>query len=197
MIIEEVFRVNAPKSEVASFLVDAERMSSCVPGVESLEEVAEGEFRATLRARLGPMAAAFQGTLRLDDSEAPDRLTARGEGRDQRSGSQANVEFVADLEEDGSETVVRTQADVVIRGKLGQFGTGVINSTAQEMIREFAQCVNGTLSVSAETAGPGGEGRPRASLFRIGSRGVVAWLVGIFRSVWIRVRGLFDSRGGS
>lgn len=186
----------APLADVAGFLVDAQRISRCVPGVESVEEVGNGEYRATLQARLGPVAAAFQGTLRLDDSEAPNRLSAFGEGHDQRSGSQAKVEFTADLEEDDGETVVRAHADVAIRGRLGQFGTGVINSTAREMVREFAQCINNTLSGSADDTVAASRDRQPSSLLRVGFRGVWTWLVGVVRTGRTRLRALFVSGKG-
>lgn len=197
MIIEESFRVAAPLIDVAAFLVDADRMSRCVPGVTGVEETADHEYRATLQARLGPVSAAFQGSLRLDDSRAPHRLTAQGQGRDQRSGSQAKVDFVADLEEDGDGTVVRISADVTIRGRLGQFGTGVIASTARELVREFSECVNRTLSRS-DAESIDADDRPRsASLTRVGSRGLWSWLVGLVRSAWQRLGGRFGGGGGA
>lgn len=191
MIIEQAFRISRPRDEVVAFLTDIDRASRCVPGVEEVEARGDNEYAATLRVRLGPVAAAFQGSVRVDDTQAPRRLVAAGEGRDRRSGSHARVELSADLEESGAETEVRVQADLAIRGRLGQFGTGVINSTAQVMVREFTDCVNKTLSTQEaargrSTAAAPVELRP-SSLARVATRGLGMWLAGLLRSV----RGLF------
>lgn len=186
MIVEQAFRIGRPRDEVVAFLTDIDRASRCVPGVEDVQARGDNEYVATLRVRLGPVAAAFHGAVRVDDTQAPERLVAVGEGRDHRSGSQARVELGADLTEAGSETAVQVRTDLVIRGRLGQFGTGVINSTAQEMVREFTDCVNNTLSAQEPAGGqpPAATSRgPRPpSLARVVTRGVGMWLAGLLRS---------------
>lgn len=188
MIIEQEFTVDAPREQVAALLTDIDRVSRCVPGVEGVTAVGEDTYEAVLKAKLGPISAAFNGSLHLDTSAAPQRLSASGQGRDQRSGSDAKVEFSADLEERDGATHVRTRADVTIRGRLGQFGTGVINSTARELVAEFARCVNATLT--AAPGAPGPEPAAPPSVGRMAARGVGAWLLGLLRSLWSTLRRL-------
>lgn len=146
MLIDQTFTVNASREETASFFTDIEQVSRCIPGVEGVREVEPGQYEATLAVRLGPIRAAFGGSLVLDAAEAPTRLKASGEGRDRATGSMAKVDFTADLSEDTpGVTIVHAVADVAIRGKLSQFGTGVMRAAAGEIVREFAQCVNATL----------------------------------------------------
>ena len=147
MIIEQSFSVNASRERTAQFFLDIDRVTSCIPGVENVREVEPGKYQAVLAVRLGPIRAAFQGAMSLDDSEAPARLKASGEGRDRATGSVAKVSFTADLTEDEpGRTEVHAVADVALRGRMAQFGTGVMRAAAGELVQEFASCANATLA---------------------------------------------------
>ena len=153
MIITETFTVAAPRATVAALLTDVERVAACVPGVENLSTAEPEVYEATLRIQVGPIRSAFAGRVRLDSSGAPGRLRATAEGRDRSTQSTAKVAFAAELEESGAgETRVDATADVTIRGRLGQFGTGVIQATAAQMLSDFAACLNAHLGT--ETASP-------------------------------------------
>lgn len=153
MIIEQTFTVNAPHAKTADFFFDIEQVSSCMPGVEEVHELEPGRYEATLGVRLGPIRAAFKGSIKLDEGEAPKRLRASGEGRDRATGSTAQVDFTADLSEDEpGVTTVRAVADVAIRGKLSQFGTGVMRAAAGEIVREFAACANVKLAAQTDSS---------------------------------------------
>jgi carbon monoxide dehydrogenase subunit G len=174
MRIDERFTLEAPLETAFAFLADVRRVAGCVPGVEGLTEQEDGSFTAQLKVQLGPIKASFDGEVALVTDRDARRLTATGQGRDKGSGSRAEVAFAGDLEErdDGSTDVVSV-AEVTIRGKLGQFGTGVIRATATEVLRDFVACANATLRADAAAAaagehGPGdgvaGGAAPRAAL---------------------------------
>lgn len=147
MIIEQKFTVRAPLEATAAFFLDIDRVSPCMPGVESVKVIEPGEYQAVLAVRLGPIRAAFEGTMTLDDSEAPNRLLATAQGRDKATGSVAKVAFTADLrEERPGETTVVAVTDMTLRGRMAQFGTGVIRAAAGELVDEFASCANATLA---------------------------------------------------
>ncbi|MQA99870.1 MAG: hypothetical protein GEU78_06195 [Actinobacteria bacterium] len=153
MIISEIFSLDGPRDRVAALLLDVENIQSCVPGVSEVTKVAADGYRATLSAQVGPIKSSFQGSVTLDASESPERLRASARGKDRASGSMATVTFDARLIEAGTNlTTVETTADVTIRGRLGSFGTGVIQATAKQMIGDFVSCVNSRL-----TAAPGDE----------------------------------------
>lgn len=181
MLIEETFQLDASRPEVVRFLLDVPRMGACVPGVEDLRRVDDDRYEATLVARIGPIQAKFKGDVTVDASGAPDTIVAAASGRDATTGSVAQVRFSADLveNEEGS-TEIRSTSDVTIRGRLGQFGTGIVTSTAREMVRSFAQCAG------AELAGHDVETTRASSphgIVRVVMRGVLSWL----RELWNRV----------
>lgn len=153
MRIEETFRLDAPRDAVFSFLSDGPRVAGCVPGVEEFTECGDGSYEAVLKAQLGPIKAMFTGQVTLETTP-PGRLEATGRGQDRASGSRAEIAFTGDLVEvdEGTATQVETVAEVTIRGRLGQFGTGVIRATATEFIREFVACANAQLATDATAA---------------------------------------------
>jgi uncharacterized protein len=142
MEIRETFRLDAPRDRVAAVLVDVPVVAECVPGVQDVTQQDDGSWSAVLAAQLGPIKARFAGSIAVDDSDAPERLRAKGSGSDRGTGSQAQVSMEATLTEDeAGGTTVDIVADVVIRGRLGQFGTGIIRATAQEMTKVFVECL--------------------------------------------------------
>ena len=181
MLVEETFTVAAHKAEVARFLLDVPRMGACVPGVEDLQRVDEDRYAATLLVRMGPIQARFKGDVTLDAGGAPDTIVATASGRDATTGSVAQVTFSADLVESGDgSTEIRSVSDVTIRGRLGQFGSGVVTSTAREMVKTFAQCAGQELGGIT----PGTDqssSRPGAT--SVIGRGLLSWL----RDIWARI----------
>jgi carbon monoxide dehydrogenase subunit G len=151
MIITESFTLQADRERVVALLTDIERVAACVPGVENVEMTEPNTYKAVLKTQIGPIKSSFTGSVEVDPSEAPARLTAKGQGKDRSTQSMAKVGFSAGLEEIGDgATRVDAEADISIRGRLGQFGTGVIQATATQMLNDFATCVNATLG-AAET----------------------------------------------
>lgn len=157
MIIENQFVVNAPLQDVATYLLTPDRMLFCVPGVEDVSEVGDGTYAATLNARVGPIKATFQGNVTFDGSEAPNLIRATADGKDRRTGSSVQVVLEATLtEQEPGVTAVSNHADVTMRGRFARFGGGVIQSISQEMIQDFANCVQRELTGEEGQSGPSG-----------------------------------------
>jgi carbon monoxide dehydrogenase subunit G len=143
MIISETFVLHAPRDRVAAFLLDIESVRTCVPGVGEVIELSPSEYEAVMTVQVGPIRSAFAGSIEIDDSGAPGDLAATAQGIDRGSGSSARVSFAARLIESSPElTTVESTADVAIRGRLGTFGTGVIQATAKQILNDFVACVD-------------------------------------------------------
>ena len=178
MIITESFILQARRERVAALLADVEQIAACVPGVQNVRMVEPDTYEAMLRMQIGPIKSSFAGSVQIDRSDAPDRLSAKAQGKDRSTQSMAKVGFSANLEEIGDGTTrVDAEADVSIRGRLGQFGTGVIQATATQMLNDFATCVNGVLT-AAELEGATAAVAPERTL-RLGR------VVGL--SLWARL----------
>ena len=175
MIISEEFSLEGPRDRVSALLLDVQSIRSCVPGVTDVTEVSPTRY-------VGPIKSAFRGSITLDDSQSPERLKATARGKDRTTGSLATVTFDAHLAESSPNvTSVRTTADVSIRGRLGGFGTGVIQATAEQMIGDFVSCVNAQLSSAGGTT-TRAPARP------------IPVLRTLLLALWARVRAFFRAR---
>ena len=69
--------VPAPAAAVWQALNDPAALKACIPGCESLERIADDEWRATIAARVGPVSAKFSGKMRVTDSTPPSGAGSR------------------------------------------------------------------------------------------------------------------------
>ena len=142
MVFEDEFVIQQPIEDVWDFFIDIPTVSTCVPGVERVVQIGEGTYTGNLRVRVGPIGADFVGQVTILDAEPPRRLVAKVEGKDRATTSIISGNFTASLEEaEGGSTAVHHRLDVAIRGRLGQFGTGVIQEVAKEVTATFLACV--------------------------------------------------------
>lgn len=142
MLIQNTFVIEAPIQTVWDFLLDIEQMSTCVPGAERIEALDDKTYRGELQVKVGPISAAFGGRVQLVEVDPPRRLIARLDGKDPRSASMVTGTFAATLMSQGEDrTEVAYEMDVVVRGRLGRFGQGVMQEVATQLTEQFARCV--------------------------------------------------------
>lgn len=130
------YRIPAPRKTVWAALNDPAVLQACIPGCESLERGAENEFKATVRAKVGPVSARFSGKVTLSDFDPPKSYRISGEGQGGAAGF-AKGGAVVKLEEDGAGTILRYTADAQVGGKLAQIGSRLIDGTAKKLADEF------------------------------------------------------------
>lgn len=196
MIIKETFTLSTDVEHAASILLDVDTVAHCVPGVDDVTETEPDRYEASLGMQLGPIKPQFKGWLQVDRTAAPTRLAATADGTDRGTGSVAQVAFTADLSEDDGRTAVEVTADLRIRGRLGQFGTGVIQSAAKEVLRQFAGCVEAGLTAAASDTAAAGDNNQTAPVHDPAAAPTAAG--GTLRILWAAIRGLFrDLFGGT
>lgn len=138
MKVAEQFEIAVQRDRVAAAMIDVPLVASCVPGVEGLRQGEDGSWSATMVAQLGPIKTRFAGSIQVDGSRSPDVVVARGGGRDERTNSQVRVVMTSELTEPSPRrTSVDVVADVTLRGKLGQFGAGIVQAAASELTKDF------------------------------------------------------------
>ncbi|HKZ85334.1 MAG TPA: SRPBCC family protein [Anaerolineae bacterium] len=145
MQIDDSFVVHAPREKVWELFFDIGRMGQCVPGVESIERVDDVTYRGKIKIKVGPVAAAFNGTAALKEVDPPRRVVASLEGDDRSIASFVKATFTSTLSSVEGGTQVAYRMDVNLRGRLAQFGTAVINATAKKVTAEFVGNVRATL----------------------------------------------------
>jgi carbon monoxide dehydrogenase subunit G len=146
MLIKDSFTLHAPRDAVWALLQDVERMGACVPGAEAIARTGEGTYRGTLRIKIGPISAAFNGNVRFVEQTPPEKMVAEVSGEDKGSASLVKATFTGTLASDGDSTRLDYEMDVALRGRLGQFGGAVVQATAKKMTADFAACLGRLIS---------------------------------------------------
>ena len=83
MKIQEKFTVDAPADEVWAFLIDPERVAAALPGARITEKVDENTYKGGMAVNVGPLSAAYSGTVafELDEENRAATVRARGQGK--------------------------------------------------------------------------------------------------------------------
>ncbi len=128
--------IPAPREVVWRALNDPEILKQAIPGCESLEQTAENSFKATVSSRIGPIAARFNGAVRLSDLDPPNSYTLTGEGSGGAAGAAKGVAKVR-LEPGEGGTRLLYDVDAQISGKLAQIGSRVVEAAAKMLAGQF------------------------------------------------------------
>lgn len=136
--IEKSFTVEAPPERVWAFLVDPERVASCLPGAAITGKVDEDTYAGTMKVKLGPVSASYRGRLRFDRLDR-ESWTAElsGGGEETKGKGGARMTMTSRLEETAAGTEVSVVSDVEVTGILAQFGRGMIQNVSDRMFETF------------------------------------------------------------
>jgi carbon monoxide dehydrogenase subunit G len=141
MKLEGKVTIAAPRAKVWNFLTDAEAVSRCTPGLESLEVVEAGrKFRAVASLGLGSVKTRFQVEVEWVELFEPERARARAHGT--AAGSTADVEAEMVLTEmDPNSTVLTWNANVTILGTIATLASRMMGGVTQKLSGQFFDCV--------------------------------------------------------
>jgi uncharacterized protein len=140
MKFEGTLEIRAPRDRVFAFLMDANQVGPCGPGVESIEVVDETHFKAKAKVGIGFISARFNVDMEIAEREPPNRAVIKAHG--QAPGSAVDGTATMTLS-DGAEgvTVMDWAADVLIGGSLASVGARMIEGTANKMIGQTFECI--------------------------------------------------------
>jgi len=130
------YRIPATKQAVWEALNDPETLKTCIPGCETIDKTSDTEMTATVKAKVGPVSARFKGKVTLSDLNPPDSYRISGEGQGGPAGFGKGGATVS-LEEDGTDTILRYEANAQVGGKLAQIGARLVDGAAKKIADEF------------------------------------------------------------
>jgi carbon monoxide dehydrogenase subunit G len=141
MKLEGDVTIQAPREKVWDFLLDIEGMSTCIPGLESLEEVEpERKYRATASVGLGTVKVRFDADVEWLELERPTRALMKGHGTAPGSAGDATAEMVLSDGPEGS-TLLTWWADIVILGTIASLASRMMGSVTKKLTASFFNCV--------------------------------------------------------
>ncbi len=130
------YRIAADRETVWKALNNPDVLSKAIPGCKEFAEE-NGGYSATVRAKLGPVAATFKGAVQLENLNPPESYTLRGEGKGGVAGFGKGSADVHLTEEAPQSTILSYKADAQIGGKLAQIGSRLIKGSVKKMAGEF------------------------------------------------------------
>ena len=136
------YRIEAPRALVWEALNDPEVLRQSIPGCQEIEKESDTAFTAKVKARLGPVSAAFKGRVELTDLDPPNGYTISGEGQGgvagfAKGGARVSLEDTGD----GATTLSYT-ADGQVGGKLAQIGARLVEGSAKKIADDFFGAFN-------------------------------------------------------
>jgi carbon monoxide dehydrogenase subunit G len=158
------YRIGAPIETVWRSLNDPEVLARCIDGCQSLEKVGDNAFKATVKAKVGPVSAVFTGDVTLTDLDPPHAYTLQASAKGGPAGFGKGTAKVR-LREDGADTVLTYDVDGAVGGKLAQVGQRLIDGAARKMADDFFGAFSAEVSrqpIEPAPAAPKAAGRRAA-----------------------------------
>jgi carbon monoxide dehydrogenase subunit G len=148
MRMEQSFEVKAPIDQVWTALIDVEKVAPCLPGATVTGHDDDGTYHGTFTVKLGPMTAAYRGTIKIEEAEAASHTaTLAARGTDKRGQGGATATIVNTLHETDEGTRVDAVTEFSITGRLATFGRGgVIQDVSNRLLHDFATCLQQRLA---------------------------------------------------
>jgi carbon monoxide dehydrogenase subunit G len=144
--------VKAPPDAVFALISDVERVASCMPGA-ALEGRDGDAWRGAVKVKVGPITAAYAGTVRfLEVDTHQRRLRVHASGADTHGSGDAEAEVSLNVVATPDGAQLNLSTDLVIRGKIAQFGKGAIATVSDRILQQFAQNLGNLLLDQGSTA---------------------------------------------
>ncbi len=141
MHFEGTVTIKAARQTVWEFITDVHKVSSCAPGIESVEVITPNQkFRATASVGFGSVKAKFTGTGEFIELDAPNRAKIKGHG--DAPGSAVDVISEMRLSDGpGATTELNWTAEVIIVGMLASLAARMMGGMVKLLTGEFFNCV--------------------------------------------------------
>ena len=153
--IKETFQVRAPIATVWRFMLDPQKVATCMPGAELEQVVDERTFLGAVKVKIGAITTRYKGRLQLTLVDEPGhRIQMTGEGRE-TSGGTAKGSLSSSLRTlpDGQTEVV-AEASIDLTGRIMQVGRGMIQGVSHQLFQQFVA------AAKAQLEQPAGAGVP-------------------------------------
>ncbi|MFD9029674.1 SRPBCC family protein [Streptomyces sp. NPDC059567] len=146
--------VKAAPDAVFALISNVQRVASCMPGA-ALEGRDGDAWRGAVKVKVGPITAAYAGTVRFLEVDAEKRrLRVHASGADAHGSGDAEAEVFLEVLPTPDGARLNLDTDLVIRGKIAQFGKGAIATVSDRILQQFAQNLGNLLLTQNGTQGP-------------------------------------------
>lgn len=145
---DKVFAMPGAAATTWTLLQDIEAVTSCLPGARITARTDDTHYKGTVSVKFGPAALSFRGDVEVRELNAATRtLRLIGTGTDATGGSAATMDLTARVEsvDELSSTLVGS-SEVSMSGKAAAFGGRMIDSVADQILKQFAANLAGKVA---------------------------------------------------
>src|SRR5499426_3717542 len=151
MIFDGKIDLDVPKQQAWDFLIDINKFSTCLPGIDEVKQIDDKTFDGIISATVGPMSGKFNFRSTILESRPPEQMVVRTEGTDTVTKSTVNADMVVDLRSVSSvKSQMDYKADIKIKGRLAILGDMVLRATATLILQEFTRRLHQVLGDHAQ-----------------------------------------------
>ena len=163
MDFSESFSVDAALEDVWELMTDVERIAPCLPGAQ-LQEIDGEDYHGIVKVKVGPITSQYKGTARFEQvDEAEHKIVLTAQGRDTKGAGNASAKIDVSLHGDASgdasggasATQVMVDVHLDLKGKVAQFGRGVLADVSGKLMAKFAQNLSEMIAAGRQEAGSG------------------------------------------
>jgi carbon monoxide dehydrogenase subunit G len=134
-----------PVEKVWDFLWDIERLSSCIPGCESVRTIKEREkYELKVKDSVGPITVHLDFLADVKKLEPLKCIEIAMEGKDFKAGGVRQTIALA-LAPKGNDTEIGFETDVNVFGRLGTLGYPFVKKKAETVIKEFGDKIKSAM----------------------------------------------------
>jgi carbon monoxide dehydrogenase subunit G len=135
---------NATRQEVFEALQKPEILARTLPGCRELEEMGKDVYQMTLDAGVGGLRGTYLATVRLVESDFPERHVLEVDGR----GTPGTIhgQVLARLSSRDGGTLITYEADATVGGPAAGVGQRVLVAAAERLATDFLSAVERELS---------------------------------------------------
>jgi carbon monoxide dehydrogenase subunit G len=145
--LESSFETPAPRQVVWEFLLDPNKIATCLPDLQSLEVLSPDHFRAKVKVGIGLVKGNMDFEFHVADKVPTSSAKLVGNGRGVGSSVALQTSFA--LAETGTGCRVGWAAEVDVGGVMAGLGSKLLDSTSAKMVEQVVANFKTKLAVSA------------------------------------------------
>jgi carbon monoxide dehydrogenase subunit G len=136
--------VAVPIEKVWAYLADVNKVVACAPGFQRLEVLGPEHWKALIAVRIGLIKATFAMDVTRPVLQKPDLMVVKVLGKAPGSAIELEGRMGLTVVDEG-QTSMDWEAQVAVSGMLTKIGTGLMNTMAERLTRQFFTCLKSHL----------------------------------------------------
>ncbi len=153
MRVSGSYTLDASREAVWPHIFDPASLVALIPGCQSLEQVAPGEYRGQMLVWLSAVNGAYETSVVVEDQAEPEHCRFRGEVAGPTGVITGTAAFTLQVL-DAGRTLLDYQADGLVTGALAKLNARFLEGVAHTLIRQGLGALNDQLLLEQATSAP-------------------------------------------